>query len=116
MSRRESRKRLIVEGAFDETFFKAMLREAGFGENEIVVGCPTKFGAGGDGKGNALTRLEDLVPQFLDGSLTHLGIVIDADFPDPSNAGFFATRVMLDEVMRRLEYARVQPRGAIGLV
>lgn len=86
-----SSKRLLVEGPADVEFFEALCREAGFKNKEIWIGPPRAFNRGGNGKGNALQALEDAMDCLRSGLVTHLGIVIDADFSTNPNDGFTAT-------------------------
>jgi len=97
-------KRLIVEGDADKRFFEALLRHAGLEGEGISIGPPMHFGARGQGKQNALSLIPDLVGEFKDGHLTHLGVVIDADFKNVSNQGFLATKSVASELLLRLGY------------
>lgn len=86
-----SSKRLLVEGHADVAFFETLCREAGFKNKEIWIGPPSDFNQKGNGKGNALQALEDAMDSLRSGQVTHLGIVIDADFSTNQNDGFVAT-------------------------
>ena len=92
-------KMLLVEGQTDRHFFNACLRVAGFAAGEVKVTPPVEYGALGNGKGNALSLLPDLVKQTEDGGITHLGVIIDSDHV-VNHEGFAATcsriRLILD--------------------
>lgn len=108
MSIRNSSKRLLVEGDADRLFFEALLREAGFKEKDVWVGPPTEFGAGGRGKGNALHLLPDMISDFRDGRLTHLGLVIDADYCENSSQGFASSLSQIAAVLTPLGFHRTR--------
>lgn len=94
----QSTKRLIVEGSADKHFFASLCRELGCGD--IWIGPPTEHDQGGNGKGNAFQALSDYLEEITTGHVTHLGIVIDADFCSSSqNDGFQAT---YSEISKRL--------------
>ena len=99
-------KRLLVEGDSDRRFFEALLRETGFQPSEVWVGPPTELGPGDRGKENALSLLPDLIDEFRDGHLTHLGVVVDADFTGIQKQGFVATEQAISELLSPHGYVR----------
>lgn len=95
---------LLVEGQADRRFFEACLRVAGFSAVDVKVKPPLDYGAGGDGKGNALSLLPELVKQMEDGGITHLGVVVDSDH-DTNHEGFAVTGARIVAILDSLGYA-----------
>ncbi len=76
-----SQKILLVEGESDRIFFQEMCKLLGL-DIEVKVNTPVNYGAKKDGKIAAFNLLVALMAQLADGSITHLAMVVDADFPD----------------------------------
>jgi hypothetical protein len=83
-------KKLLVEGEADRAFFEACCRVAGLA-GLVQVGPPTDFSGKGDGRANALHILPRLLEDMNDGNVTHLAIIIDADFEQTNGLGFGRT-------------------------
>lgn len=88
---------LLVEGPADQTFYDAACREAG--RPKVKVTTPNSLGAPVASKTNAIHRLPLLVKQLEDGSVTNLGIVVDADYQVEHGLGFAGT---LDKIRDQL--------------
>lgn len=91
---------LLVEGESDRTFFVAYCKAYcdGMKRSKIEVFPPKAVGAQGNGWGNALQHLANLVAQLRNGDIERLGIVLDADYlPN----GGFAQR--LHDVQEKLQ-------------
>lgn len=86
-----SSKKLLVEGLSDQVFFEALCREIGYKNKEIWVGPPHSYGAGGNGKGNAITIFDDLLDSLNDERITNLGLIVDADYVQTDGLGFQKT-------------------------
>ena len=87
-------KKLLVEGEQDRLFTEACCELVGL-KGKIQIGPPSWLANGGsragNGKNNAIKLLPDLIGQTNDGSVTHLGLVIDADFLATHGLGFEKT-------------------------
>lgn len=101
-----SNKRLLVEGQADAAFFTALCREAGFADKEVWIGPPTSFSQKGDGKGNAFQALEYAMDDLRSGQVTHLGIVVDADFSTNPHQkdGFLVTYGKIESIVTEFGY------------
>lgn len=96
-------KMLLVEGTADRQFFVACLRVVGFAPGEVQVKPPRDYGAMGDGKGNAISLLPDLVKQMEDGAITRLAIVVDSDYV-VNHEGFSRTGARISSLLGTLGY------------
>ncbi len=74
-----SHKILLVEGENDQKFFRALFKVLGL-DVDVKVNTPKDHGAERNGKMAAFALLEELIKQLFDGSVTHLAMVIDADY------------------------------------
>lgn len=86
-------RQLLVEGEHDRMFAEACCEKIGM-KGKIQIGPPSRMPGGanlGNGKGNAIKLLPDLIAQLNDGVVTHLGLVIDADFNETDGLGFEKT-------------------------
>ncbi|MBI4742881.1 MAG: hypothetical protein HY777_15335 [Betaproteobacteria bacterium] len=99
-----SNKRLLVEGQADAAFFTALCRTAGFADQEIWIGPPTSYFQKGDGKGNAFQAFEYAMDDLRSGQVTHLGIVVDADFSTSPKDGFLATYRKIEGIVTKFGY------------
>jgi hypothetical protein len=84
-----SSKRLLVEGENDRLFFEACCQIARL--QSIQVGPPLDIGGAGNGKNNAISLLPKLIEQMEQQTVTHLGLVLDADAPQTDGLGFVKT-------------------------
>lgn len=96
-------KYLIVEGMYDKIFFEKIFEKIKL--KEIQIRRPTDFNnAQYNGKGNCIRLLDDLVPLFNDGSISKLGLILDADFRHISSQGFDNTLKMVSEKLNKFGY------------
>ncbi len=99
----KSSKRLLVEGENDQLFFEACCRQARL--QDIQIGPPLAMGVainGEDekkGKGNAIALLPKLIAQMEHQSVTHLGLVVDADQPETDGLGFVKTWDKITQIL-----------------
>lgn len=94
-----TQKTLLVEGAADQIFFEALLRNIGYRKNEVTVGPPREYGASSDGKSNAISIFEDLLDSLHDGRVNRLGLVVDADSKSSGGLGFLSTYQRIEKLL-----------------
>lgn len=111
-----SPKKLVVEGNADREFFTSLTRSIA-NTRPIWIGPPQELGAGGNGKNNALNIFSDLLEELATGQITHLGIVLDADFKevDQSQAGFANTLDTVKTILHNKDYSQSATQQA-GLI
>lgn len=97
-------KHLLVEGIADQEFFTACCEKAGL-DGKMQIGPPTKHGCKRDGKSNAISLLPDLMQQMNDGSVTGLGLVVDADTDHSNGLGFARTKERVEAIAREYGYS-----------
>lgn len=85
----KSPKRLLVEGENDRLFFEACCKIARLAD--IQVGPPQAMEGRANGKNNAISLLPKLLDQMETQTVTHLGLVVDADSPKTNGLGFVGT-------------------------
>ena len=95
-------KQLLVEGLADEAFFSACCDNAGVGE--VDIGPPTSFNGQGMGKGNAIKILPDLIDEMVQERVTHLGMIVDADYSKTGGLGFAATWEKIAKILEEKSY------------
>lgn len=88
---------LLVEGRADSTFYEAFCRV--MKRKGIDVKAPTSIGATVDGKTNAIHHLPLLLQQLDDASVSHLGLVVDADYKSEHGLGCAMTLEKVREKM-----------------
>lgn len=97
-----SNKYLIVEGLYDKIFYKALFEKINL--KKINVKSPQDFSIPYDGKGNCINLLSDLVPQFNDGTIEKIALIVDSDFNEISAQGFSNTLRNIDQKLSSLGY------------
>lgn len=117
LNKKQLPKKLLVEGEADRAFFEACCRVAGL-EGVVQVGPPTDFSGTGDGKANALHILPRMIESMNDGTVTHLAIIIDADFEQTNGLGFGRTWQKAADIFRDAGYnvgshPKPQPSGFV---
>lgn len=95
-------KKLLVEGLADEAFFVACCKKAGVGE--VDIGPPPSFKGEGMGKGNAIKILPDLIDEMDQERVTHLGMIVDADYAQTGGLGFPATWGKIETILGEKSY------------
>ncbi len=93
MAKESLPKKLLVEGEQDRLFTEACCELIGL-KGHIQIGPPSWLAGNsraGNGKNNAIKLLPDLIGQANDGNVTHIGLVIDADFHATHGLGFEKT-------------------------
>lgn len=93
---------LIVEGQGDKVFFEKLFDKIGFNIG-VKIHSPKDYNFDKDGKKRAITLLETLIKQLIDGSISHLGIVLDADFVS-DHWGFEVTFEKIKKLLKKSEY------------
>ncbi len=113
MARKHGNKRLIVEGAADKKFFEALLSEY-CNITGVWIGPPDDFGAGGQGKGNAIAIFESSLAELGDGTVERIALVVDADYDKHNGLGFERTLNKVQEMVTEYGYSRykrIEQRG-----
>jgi hypothetical protein len=93
---------LLVEGRADTIFYQAVCR--GAGKPRVLVKPPTLIGARVDSKTNAIHQLPALLKQLNDGSITNLGLIVDADYDQEHGLGFHKTLLKVREQVKRFGF------------
>ncbi len=83
------KKILLVEGKGDQEFFQKLCEKIDLSV-EVKVNTPQDHGAERNGKPAALKLLDTLMAQLADGRITHLAMVVDADYVE-DNWGYEIT-------------------------
>ena len=99
---KDSPKRLLVEGMADQAFYDACCRFAKL--NQVWIGPPSDFQGVGTGKGNAIKILPDLIDEMGDERVTHLAIVVDADYFESDGLGFKDTWKKITDILEAKQY------------
>jgi hypothetical protein len=86
---------LLVEGIDDSTFYVAICRERNLRSVEIKT--PKSGGAPFHGKTNLIHILPIFLQQLDDGSITNIGVVVDADYEQHHGLGFGGTLAKIRE-------------------
>ncbi len=94
---------LIVEGQGDKVFFEKLFKKIKF-NIEVKVSTPQDYDLDRNGKKRAILLLERLIKQLVDGSISHLGIVLDADFKCDA-WGFEVTFEKIKKVLKTNGYS-----------
>lgn len=95
-------KYLIVEGKYDQNFFEKLLDFKKM--KGVSIKCPRDLKGSYNGKGNCIDLLTGLVPSFHDGSMSKLGLIVDADFEKISSQGFGNTLKSISEKLKNFGY------------
>jgi hypothetical protein len=104
-----TKRKLLVEGEADTSFFSACCHETGI--NDVWIGPPKSFHGVGSGKGNAINVFPLLIDQMVQGQISHLGIVVDADYAKLDGLGHDETLKKLTAVLRERGYDSLQNRA-----
>ena len=96
-----SERYLVVEGTFDCNFFNLLLNK--YSIRDVKIYPPKYFGAGYNGKGNAINVLPDLIKQFQDGRSDKIALIVDSDFISISKQGFNNTLGLIKQ--------KIEPEG-----
>lgn len=117
MARESLPKKLLVEGEHDRLFAEACCERIGL-KHEIQIGPPSQLTGNiartGNGKGNAIKLLPDLIEQLNDGSVTRLGLVLDADFLETDGLGFGKTWRQVTDLLIQYGYQIPPPPQTTG--
>lgn len=96
------RKILIVEGDGDKAFFETLFKKIDL-EIGIKVNTPKDHDFDRDGKKRAIRLLKRLIKLPMDGTISHLGIVLDADFKC-DHWGFEVTLKEIEKILNENGY------------
>lgn len=108
-----NKKILIVEGESDKKFFESFIKKTQL-EIGIQVDTPLSLGAGKDGKTAGFKLLPQLLKQLVDGRVTHLAMVVDADMRN-DNWGYENTVKLIAEKISDSGYNDRPDRYDTGL-
>lgn len=81
---------LLVEGEGDKSFFEVLLKAIDFAV-EVRVSTPKNFGGNRDGKTPAMRLLPELMQNLSHAEITHLAMVVDADYKVTNGLGYEGT-------------------------
>lgn len=74
-----STKVLLVEGDADKYFFEKICKKLSL-DTEVQVAPPKELGGGRNSKEGVFQRLEFFLKQLAQGNITHIALVVDADY------------------------------------
>jgi hypothetical protein len=94
---------LLVEGESDKTFFTLLLSHLKL-DVEVSADTPTTYGAQSNGKTQALRRLPPILGLLESGKITHIALVVDADYPAASGLGYIKTVTKIHDVIQPYGY------------
>lgn len=77
---------LLVEGDSDKYFFEKICKNLSL-NTSVKVAPPKDLGGSHNSKQGALNHLSILLPQFSDGLLRHLALIVDADYSASNGLG-----------------------------
>jgi len=83
---------LLVEGEFDRAFFEVICKSIGL-DTSVKVAPPKSLSGTHNTKEGVFNYSPTLLSQLADGSLTRLGLVVDADSPPTGGFATTLTRV-----------------------
>ncbi|WP_157130309.1 DUF3226 domain-containing protein [Burkholderia cenocepacia] len=95
---------LLVEGDADKLFFQACCDAANIPEGDVCIAPPTEVNNRRAGKMNAIDLLPGLIAQMHDGSVTHLAIIVDADYASKNGLGFDGTWQKITTILSDAKY------------
>ena len=75
----QATKILLVEGETDKSFFKKICEHLSL-DTTVQVAPPKDLGGTYNTKGGVANHLKILLPQLEDGQITHIAVVVDADY------------------------------------
>lgn len=90
---------LLVEGESDRSFFKELHKMLHISADVVEVVTPKDIGHFRNGKSCLYKKLHDLLPQINDGTIEHLGIVVDADH------SFNETLKEVSDILNPIDYS-----------
>lgn len=89
---------LLVEGPADSFFYAAFVRHLRI--KGVKITPPAEYGAKINSKSNAIHVLPTLLDQLDDGSVSSIGLVVDADYEATGGLGF---RKTLDQIVHKIQ-------------
>lgn len=90
-----AKKVLLVEGDSDKSFFQKLCKRLGL-DTVVQVATPKDLEGRRNSKQGVFQRLDLLLPQLNDGHITHIALVVDADYLEYHGLGCQKT---IDRVM-----------------
>ncbi|MDM8544953.1 hypothetical protein QUF61_00520 [Candidatus Venteria ishoeyi] len=109
-----SQKILLVEGDSDKSFFEKICKKLSL-DNSVQVAPPKDVGGGRNSKEGVFQRLEILLPQLADGQLTHIAVVIDADYVECNGLGLQRTIERVSKIVKPFDFELRQDDRKKGL-
>jgi hypothetical protein len=98
-----AKKVLIVEGKYDEEFYKAVCQAIGLGPR-ITVAPPQKIGGNFNNKEGVFNHLPMMLQQLADGRIEQLALVVDADYDGEGGLGYKRTVQRVQEIVASFGY------------
>ena len=92
-----SKKILLVEGEADKGFFEEICKKLSL-DASVLVAPPIDLGGTHNTKGGVSNHLKILLPQLDDGQISHIAVVVDADY-DQNGGGYQRTMANLTKIV-----------------
>jgi len=106
---------LLVEGRSDESFYGSICQTSAI-KAAIKVAPPRTLGGRANNKEGVFALLPTLLKQLADGSITRLGVIVDADFVAEHGLGYNRTVARITEIVGEYGYLPVLRRNVSGLL
>ena len=85
-----SKKVLLVEGDSDKSFFEKICKKL-YLDTSVQVAPPKDLGGSHNSKEGVFKRLDVLLKQLADEQITHIAVVVDADYAEQHGLGYQKT-------------------------
>ncbi|WP_031438514.1 DUF3226 domain-containing protein [Methylobacter tundripaludum] len=99
----DSKKILLVEGDADKSFFQKICKNLSL-NTSVQVAPPKDLGGRRNSKEGAIQQLELLLPQLNDGELTHIAVIVDADYRDQQGLGYQKTIDRIAAIVKSFDF------------
>jgi len=98
-----SSKVLLVEGDSDKSFFQKICKNLSL-NTSVKVAPPKDLGGQRNSKEGVFQQLQLLLPQLNDGTYTHIGIVVDADYKQQHGLGYEGTIARVNGIVQPYDF------------
>lgn len=99
----DTKKILLVEGDADKSFFQKICKNLSL-NTTVQVAPPKDLGGRRNSKEGAIQQLELLLPQLNDGELTHIAVIVDADYRDQQGLGCQKTIDRIASIVKPFDF------------
>ena len=104
---------LLVEGDADKSFFKKVCEKLSL-DASVQVAVPKDVGGRSNSKEAVFQRLTVLLKQLDDGKITHIALVVDADYPEYHGLGCQKTIDRVTAIVKPFDF-KLDQEVASGL-